>query len=118
MRLKEYDEYSFENVIAMLFEINGYSGEFEDLIAYEFDEYILDELFANVYDAVTRMDTKNFNVYDDYVKFNNYGNLITLSESEYENEIEDYKNDILETYLEYVNSGNLKNDSDFLIENI
>lgn len=118
MRLKEYDEYSFENLEVMLFEINGYSGEFEDIMAYEFDEYILDELFASVYDAVTRMDMKNFNVYDDYVKFNSYGNLITLSESEYENEIEDYKNDILETYLEYVNSGNLRNDSDFLLEDI
>ena len=118
MRLKEYDEYSFENVIAMLFEINGYSGEFEDLRAYEFDEYILDELFASVYDAVTRMDMKNFNVYDDYVKFNGYGNLITLSASEYESDIIDNKNEILETYLEYVNDGEIEDDSNFLLEDI
>lgn len=42
----------------------------------------------------------DYNYMDAYVKFNAYGNLESVNEWEYEKEIQDYKDEIIEAYID------------------
>ena len=95
----------------MVEQVNGYDGSLENLEYYENDEYFFSNYFSgNVMEAVRAVSFGDYNYSDDFVKFDSYGNLETCTESEYEREIENYADEIVEEYMRLVEDGSI-NDS-------
>ena len=94
-------EYTFEELMHMVMECSGYDGSLEE---YEYD-YHDDEFFETYYDG--RLDEMaraiyhgNYTYTDEYITINAYGNLETISRYEYEQLLEENKQEIIDTYNE------------------
>lgn len=100
-KLKE--ELSIDELKEMSKDVNGYDGRLDFLDYYENDEYFFQDFFQHkVDDAVRAVCYGNYEYMDDYVRFNAYGNLDSCSEYEYEKEIEEYADEIIEDYVEII----------------
>ena len=92
----------------LLNEINSWNGYLYDL-----DYQLNDEDFFNTYfynnpnEAVRSSYYGDYNYMDDYVKFNAYGNLESCTELEFEEQLKDYVEEILDTFLEYYADNNV-----------
>lgn len=107
------------NVEALAFmvqEVNSYDGSLEDLEINEFD----DEFFSNYFSenpaeaarAVFFGDIQSW--MDDYIRFNGYGNLESISEYEREKELKESADEIVQEYQRLVKEGNV--DPQFLLD--
>lgn len=100
-KLKE--ELSTEELKEMTRDVISWNGSLDWLDYYENDEYFFQDFFGHkVDDAVRAVYYGNYNYMDDYVRFNAYGNLDSCSEFEYEKEIEDNAEEIIDAYLENI----------------
>lgn len=93
----------------MVNECNGWDGSLEDYYMYSFDEEFFDMFFnGNIIEAVRATyfgNIQNWN--DDYIRFNAYGNLESMSSYEYDSMLEDNKEEIIETALELYQENHL-----------
>jgi hypothetical protein len=80
-------------------EINGWDGSLDWLEAYENDEEFFEMFFTNAFDAVRSAHYGNYNYSDDLVRFDGYGNLESFDKWEYEEELKDNIDDIIEKLL-------------------
>jgi len=100
-KLKE--ELTLDDLKEMVSDVNGWNGQLDDLYYYENDEYFFQDFFGHKVDeAVRAVCYGNYEYMDDYVHFNAYGNLDSCSELEYEKEIEDSAEEIIEAYLDNI----------------
>lgn len=117
-KLKE--ELDLDELKEMVSEVNSWNGELEDLYYYENDEYFFEMMFGNKVDeAVRAVCYGNYEYMDDYVHFNAYGNLDSCSQLEYDKEIEEYADEIIEAYLdniENMSDGELKDKIENMME--
>lgn len=102
-KLKEYlkEELTTEQLTEMARSVNSYNGGLDWLDYWENNEEFFETFFeGKIDDAVRAVCYGDYNYMDAYVKFNTYGNLESANEWEYEKEIEDYKEEIIEAWLE------------------
>lgn len=100
-KLKE--ELSIDELKEMSKDVNGYNGRLDFLDYFENDEYFFRDFFGDKVDEAVRATYYgDYNYMDDYVRFNVYGNLDSCSEYEYEKEIEDNADEIIENYVEII----------------
>ena len=88
-------EYDVSSLIDKLREIESTEYYEIDLEIYEFTEEFFEETGLSAYDiarAVYFGKIKSWN--DDYIAFNGYGNFVTYSETEYQDEIKTYVKDL------------------------
>lgn len=97
--VKEYLLNNLEELKELVEEINAYNNEFEDLAVYENDDEFFDLFFQSPMDAVRACYYGNYNYCDDYVKINTYGNVNSCNEWEYEEELQNRIDDVID-YLE------------------
>ena len=110
MRLivKDASDLDISQLKDMTMEVNSYDGSLENLEIYENNDYFFNTYFSgNVMEAVKAVSFGDYNYSDDFIRFDAYGNLESLSEYEYESELEDYADEIAERYIELVESGNI-----------
>ena len=90
-------------------ECNGWNGSLEAFYVYNFDEEFFEMFFnGNVIDAVRAVHFGNIsNWNDEYIYFNAYGNLVSMSRYEREKMLEDNKKEIIETALELYQDNHL-----------
>ena len=109
-KVEEYiKNMSDEDVIMLAKQINGYSGDLEALDMYPFDEDFFQEAFTDPDEAARATffgDIKNWS--DDYIGFNAYGNLVSMSEGEYASLCRDYSSDIAIELEDITEDGALK----------
>lgn len=101
--LKEYlkEELNTEQLKEMARSVIQYNGALDWLDYYENDEDFFNTFYYNNPMEVARaVCYGEYNFTDEYVKINAYGNLTSVSEWEYEKEIDDYKEEIIEAWLE------------------
>ena len=106
-KLKEYlkENLTTDNLKEMARSVNSYNGGLDYLDYYENGEDFFQMFFEGRIDECVRaICYGDYNYMDDYVKFNAYGNLTSANEWEYEQEIEDYKNEIIDNYLDIYES--------------
>lgn len=112
------NELTINDLKEMVSELNSWNGSLDWLEYYENDEDFFDLWFPNNPDeAVRSVCYGSYEYMDDYVRFNAYGNLESCSEYEYEKEIEENAEEIINTYIEEIDNmenGKIKN----LIKNI
>lgn len=85
-----------------------YNSYFERLKVYEFDDEFFNIHFNNPMEAARATYFGNIqNWLDPYIRFNGYGNLESIDEDEYEMELKDNINEIVEKSLELYKDGNI-----------
>ena len=103
-------ELSTQQLHEMVQEMSGYDGSFEELNAYENDEEFFNTFFSdNPIEAVRATYFGDYSFSDDYVRFNGYGNLESLNDYDYEEELEDYRDEIVDRWVEMVVDGDIDN---------
>lgn len=101
---------------ALVGEVNSYDGSLEYLEAYEFD----DEFFEMAFNGKPMEAARALffgsvdNWSDEYIRFDGYGNLESLSEYQREQELEDNADDIITEALRLADDGNI--DLDWVID--
>jgi hypothetical protein len=102
-KLKE--ELTIDELKDMVSELNSWNGSFKDLDYFENDEYFFEMMFGTkVDDAVRAVCYGDYKYMDDFVRVGDDGNLYSCREYEYEEEIEDNANEIIEYYLEEIDN--------------
>lgn len=89
-------EYTIEEVKSIMEECNHYDGSFEDIYCYDIDS--IEEIF-NGLEIVRIINMVHFGEYNpncEYFRFDGYGNIESVYESEYLENIEDREEEILE----------------------
>ena len=102
--LKGYLLENIQEVKSLVCEINGYNGSLDYLEVYENDDYIINELFSNnPYELLEKCWYGYYNINDDLIKFNGYGNIESLNECEYEDELKENIDEIICELLKVFN---------------
>lgn len=97
-------EYLKENVttdelLEMTQSVNSYNGALDYLYYYENDEEFFETMFQTKDEVARAICYGDYNYTDDYVKFNVYGNLESVSQWELEEKLNEYKEEIIDEYL-------------------
>ena len=120
-RLKELlmNEVDEKTLWGMVDEVNGYNGALDDLrVSYNDEEFFNTYFYNNPMEAVRSVSFGSYNFNEEYVRFNGYGNLVTLDEFDYFRELRENKEDIIDEYLRLVEDNSIDSDciSDFISE--
>ena len=100
--------YTVEQLELMVREMNAWDGSFDNLAVYENDDEFFQIFFeSKVMEAVRAVSYGDYNYMEEYVRFNGYGNIESLTEYEWHQELKDEAEDIVEQYLEMVEEGSV-----------
>ena len=100
--------YTVEQLELMVREMNAWDGSFDNLAVYENDDEFFQIFFeSKVMEAVRAVSYGDYNYMDEYVRFNGYGNIESLTEYQWHQELKDEAEDIVEQYLEMVEDGSV-----------
>ena len=98
-KIREYLLNDMDELDCIVREINGWDGSLDWLEAHENDEDFFDTYFDNTFEAIRSAHYGNYNYSDDLVRFNSYGKLDSFDRWEYEDELKDNIDDIIERLL-------------------
>lgn len=100
--------YTVEQLELMVREMNAWDGSFDNLAVYSNDDEFFQIYFeSKVMEAVRAVSYGDYNYMDEYVRFNGYGNIESLSSYQLYKELQDFEEDIVEQYLEMVEDGSV-----------
>ena len=101
-KLKEYlkEGLSVDDLKEMVSLINSCNGELDYLVYHYNDEDFFEVFFKDKIDVARAICYGDYNFMHDYVRFDGYGNLKSVSLYEYDVEIEDAAEEIIEAFLE------------------
>ena len=92
-------------------ELDGWNNCLDYLIVYENDEEFFDMFFKGRPAEVARaIHYGDFNYNDEYIKFNAYGNLETLSEYDYEELLKENVEEVIDCLIKYVEHISIDNE--------
>lgn len=94
------EEVSVKDLEYMVRECNSYDGSLEDYCYEINDEDFFNVHFTEPMEAVRAAYFGEYQYSDDYVRFNAYGNLKSVSTWEFEQELKDGTDEIVERYAE------------------
>ena len=99
---------NLQDLMNMMNECDSYNGSFENLRSYDNDEDFFRTFFeGNPMEVARRTFYGNYRYCDEFVRFNAYGNLESLSSYGYEEEIESYKEEIIDEYLQLLDDNSI-----------
>ena len=101
--------FNAEELRDMVNEVNGYDGSLEYLEAYEHDEDFYNTFYSDKPEELARAIYYggNYNYMDGYIRWNGYGNLETLTSYEYEDEVLNDHEWIIENYTRLIDDGSI-----------
>ena len=87
-------------------ELNSWNSSLDYLRVYENDEEFFEMFFKGINPMEVARATYygNYKYMDEYVRFNGYGNLESLSDYQYEQELKDNINEIIDELMENYNN--------------
>lgn len=88
-----------DELLEMTQSVNSYNGALDYLYYYENDEEFFETMFQTKDEVARAICYGDYNYTDDYVKFNDYGNLESVSQWELEEKLNEYKEEIIDEYL-------------------
>ena len=92
-------------------ELNSWNNCLDYLIVYENDEEFFDMFFKGRPAEVARaIHYGDFNYNDEYIKFNAYGRLKTLSEYDYEELLKENVEEVIDCLIKYVEHISIDNE--------
>ena len=100
-KIKEFLLNNSEEIKNVIVEINNWNGSLANFEVYDNDEYFFEDIFyGNRYDLVKKIINGDYRLEDDYVKFDCYGDLKSLDEWEWKEELKENINEIIEELLD------------------
>lgn len=106
-----------EIVKELVSECNSYNGSLEEYTYYENDEYFFNTFFEGKPDEAVRATFYgDYRYMDDYVQFNGYGNLVSVSEWQVEEELKNNVEEIFDCWFELYEENNVETYNDGLKE--
>lgn len=94
-------------------EVNSWDQSLESYEVMDFDDYFFDTYFEGKPEEAARAtffgNIENWN--DEYIRFNGYGNLESLSDYAYEKELLEGADEIIERALELLDAGDIDADN-------
>jgi len=87
--------------------VNSYDGSLDYLHFQANDDEFFECYFSEKMEVARAVCCGEYNYTDDYVKFNDYGNLESISEWEFESRLKDYANDIANEFERLIDEGSL-----------
>lgn len=102
------NKYTVESLKEMVLEVNSWDGSLEDFEYMEMEQ--LDELLTDVepLEVLRMAHFGNFNWSDEMVTINAYGNLESVGYYEFQSELENNHDEIVERYNELVEAGDIE----------
>ena len=95
------EELDTDTLIEMVRNINSWDSSFEDLDYWENDDEFFETFYSGrMLELVRALSFGSYNYMDEYVKINTYGNIVSASKWEFEEEVEGQREEIIERYLE------------------
>lgn len=94
------EDISVRDLEYMVRECNSYDGSLEDYCYEINDEDFFNVHFTEPMEAVRAAYFGEYKYSDDYVRFNAYGNLKSVSTWDFEQELKDGTDEIIERYIE------------------
>jgi hypothetical protein len=116
--LRSYLLENMEELKVVVGDVATYNGSLEYLAVWDNDEFTINELFANPYEALRSSYYGDYNFNDSLIRFNGYGNIESLSNYDYEIELRDSIDDIIDELLKVYNELDISDELYELIENI
>ena len=106
---KIMEEVTTEQLIDMVKDCISYDGSFDDLDVWEFDEEFFEVFFnnKNAMEICRATVFGNVSWCDDYIHFNAYGNLESMSKYDFEQSVEDQRDEIIEHFIELYEENNV-----------
>lgn len=102
------DNMSHNMLLGLVDECFGYNGSLEDYKVELFDEEFFEIFFSSPMEIARATYFGNIsNWMDEYIRFNAYGNLESMSKWEYNSMLENNKEEIVETAVELYEQGNI-----------
>ena len=100
--------FTFEELKEIVAEVNGWNGTLKNFAVYDFDDEFFNECFSSPAEAVRACFFGKINSWlDDYIRLNSYGNLESLTEQEYKDELQQYSQEIIKVANEYLDELNI-----------
>ena len=95
-----------EYLMTIVEELNNWNSSLDYLRVYENDEEFFEMFFQNINPIEVARATYygDYKYMDEYVRFNGYGNLESLSDYQYEKELKDNINEIIDELMENYNN--------------
>lgn len=99
------EELDTNTLIDMVRNINSWDGSFEDLDYWDNDDEFFETFYSGrMLELVRALSFGSYNYMDSYVKINTYGNIVSANTWEFEEEVEGQREEIIERYLELMES--------------
>lgn len=125
-KIKEFLLNNSEEIKNVIAEINNWNGSLANFEVYDNDEYFFSDIFyGSRYDLVEKIINGDYRLEDDLVRFDFYGDLESLDEWEWEEELKENIDEIIEELLDcyddlvrYYKEVNISDELKELIENI
>ena len=106
-----------EKLMIMVQEVNSWDGSLENLEVWENGDDFFEMMYPDsAYEVARAIHFGDYNFMHEFVTTDGYGNLLSYSEWEYEEEISAYEEEIIERYKELVEEGSVEDYHDFLSE--
>lgn len=100
-KIKEFLLNNSEEIKNVIAEVNNWNGSLVGFEVFDNDEYFFDDIFyGSKYELVEKIINGNYRLEDDLVRFDCYGDLESLDEWEYEEELEENIDKIIEELLD------------------
>ena len=99
-KIREYLLNNEETLLDVVSELNCWNNCLENLDFWENDEEFFNTFFDNPMEAIRATYYGDYNYNDEYVKFNDYGNIDSYTEYERIEEIKDNIDDIVDNLIE------------------
>ena len=101
-KMERYLEENLEEARDIVSQINGYDESLEELYVYSMSEfdYVIECSDLSPTELIDKVQYGDFTTNNDYFKFDNLANLVSYSEYEYEQLVEEYIPEIVERYIE------------------
>lgn len=102
------NKYTVEQLKEMVQEVNSWDGSLEEFEYYEMEQ--INDLFHDVepLEILRMAHFGDFDWNDDYFTVDVYGNLDSINEFEFEEELTDNEDEIVERYNELVEAGDIE----------
>ena len=110
--IKEYLKDNIEETTSIIGEINSWNGDLEEYTLNINDECFFESYFeGNPYGVVEALhNNDNYNINDDYVGFDMYGDLVSYDEYEYQELLKDNMDEIVEGLIDNLSHVSLSDD--------
>ena len=106
-----------EKLMIMVQEVNSWDGSLDNLEVWENGDDFFEMMYPDsAYELARAIHFGYYNFMHEFVTIDVYGNLLSYSEWEYEEEILAYEEEIIERYKELVEEGSIEDYHNFLNE--